>query len=113
MVGLEVEQGVVGGGRPWSSASYPWWTEGESGSRRVWRGEGGIRDGKEGRPSAPGIREAESKAEVTAMESLNSCMVATRSPRVLPLRHSTKHVSGNDVVSVGSRFEPDLDRIWI
>ena len=36
------------------------------------------------------------------------CMVATHLRRVHPLRHSTEHVSRNDVVSVGS----DLDRIW-
>ena len=36
------------------------------------------------------------------------CMVATHQRRVRPLRHSTEHVSGNDVVSVGS----DLGRIW-
>ena len=36
------------------------------------------------------------------------CRAATRSPRVLPSRHSTEHVSGNKVVSVGS----DLCQLW-
>ena len=47
-----------------------------------------------------------SKVEVAAMEVGALCKVATRSPRVLPLRHSTEHVSGNDVVSVGDKFGP-------
>jgi len=59
-----------------------WRTEGESGRRRTWREEGGFGDGEEGLLPGPGIREAESKVEVAAMESLNSCMVATSRTRV-------------------------------
>ena len=56
--------------------------------------------------------DGKSKVEVAAMEVGALCMVATRSPRVLPLRHSTEHMSGNDVVSVGDKFGLATCRIW-
>jgi len=48
MVGLEVQQGVIGGGRLWSSASCPWRTEGESRSMVVWGDTESRREWREG-----------------------------------------------------------------
>ena len=97
MVGLEVQQGVIGGGRPWSSASCPWRTEGESRSTGVWRGTesrtawregGGEWMRKWGALLAVPTRHG-APAEVQQWWGALWCMASTSSPRVAHWGFST------------------------